>query len=259
MPPCRSFRARASASSDATAPGKSTLFQAIRGDIPIESGTDRRSAALAHRQPCAGSPERTGKPDRGGARRRSRTRRAAARGRDGARSAPDRRHPDPPRRYRRARGTGARRRDPVGTWIFDRGSVAPLRGVFRRLAHARRARGDAVRRARPAAARRADQLSRSRRHAVARRSSRALSAHRDHRQPRSRPAGQLGRPDPASRPRQADALQRRLLVVRRSSARRANCSTPSRSSGRKRSASACRRSSTASRRRPRRRGRRSRA
>ena len=85
-----------------------------------------------------------------------------------------------------------------GLGFSDRRPGAPLRGIFRRLAHARRARRDAVRRARSAAARRADQLSRSRRHAVARGPSRALSAHRDRHQPRPRPARQLGRPHPAS-------------------------------------------------------------
>ena len=57
---------------------------------------------------------------------------------------------------------------------------------------------DPVRRARSLAARRADQLSRSRRHALARRPSRALSAHRHRHQPRPRSARQCGGFDPAS-------------------------------------------------------------
>ena len=42
--------------------GKSTLFHAIRGDLPTESGSITHSAALAHRQPGAGSAGRAGKP-----------------------------------------------------------------------------------------------------------------------------------------------------------------------------------------------------
>ena len=35
--------------------GKSTLFRAIRGELATESGNDRHPAALARRQPGAGS------------------------------------------------------------------------------------------------------------------------------------------------------------------------------------------------------------
>ena len=94
------------------------------------------------------------------------------------------------------------------------GAATPLHGLLRRLAHARRARRGAVLRAGPAAARRADQLSRSRRHALAHRSPGALSAQRDRDQPRPRPARRRGRLDPASRGRQAHALSRRLYGVR---------------------------------------------
>ena len=239
--------------------GKSTLFKAIRGELPTESGTIADPAALARRQPRAGGAERPGKPDRGRAQGRPRARRAAARGRHRARSAPDRGNPDPAGRHRRPFGAGARGGDPQRPRLFDRGSGAALLGILRRLADARRARRDPVRRARPSAARRADQLSRPRRHALARGPSGELSAHRDRHQPRPRPARHLGRPDPASRSRQAHALPRQLFVVRGAARQRAKCSTPSRPSGRRPNASACRPSSTASRPRPRRRARPSRA
>ena len=93
------------------------------------------------------------------------------------RPAPHRRNPDPARRHRRAFGPGPRGRDPGRPRLSTTDAAAALLGIFRRLAHARGARRDAVRRARPAAARRADQLSRSRRHALAARPSGALSAH----------------------------------------------------------------------------------
>ena len=130
------------------------------------------------------------------------------------RSAPHRRDPDPARRHRRPFGARARRRDPRRPGLFPRRAAAPLRRILRRLAHAGCARGHAVRRARPAAARRADQLSRPRRHAVARGAHRALSAHGDRHQPRPRPARQRGRLDPAPRGRQAHALPRRLHRLR---------------------------------------------
>ena len=122
----------------------------------------------------------------------------AGRGGDRARPASHRRDPDPARRHRRACGPGARRRDPVRPRLFQRRPGAALFGILRRLAHARRARRHAVRRARPADAGRADQLSRSRRHALAAGSPGALSAHHDHHQPRPRSPGQRGRPDPVA-------------------------------------------------------------
>ena len=121
------------------------------------------------------------------------------RGRDRARPAPDRRNPDAARRHRRLCRAGARRLDPVRPRLLGRRPGAPLRGILRRLAHARGARGDAVRRARPPAARRADQLSRPRRHALAAGSSGALPAHHDRDQPRPRPARHLGRLHPVAR------------------------------------------------------------
>ena len=113
----------------------------------------------------------------------------------------------------------ARRRHPVGPRLFHRRSGAALFGIFRRLAHARGARRHAVLRARPAAARRADQLSRSRRHAVAAGSSGALSEHHDHHQPRPRPARQRGQPDPVAGKQAAHALSRRLFRLRTSAPR----------------------------------------
>ena len=89
-----------------------------------------------------------------------------------------------------------------------------LCGIFRRLAHARGARRHAVLRAGPAAARRADQLSRSRRHAVAAGSLGDLSEHHDHHQPRPRPARQRGQPDPVAGKQAAHALSRRLFRLR---------------------------------------------
>ncbi len=143
----------------------------------------RDPAALAGRQPGPGGPERAGKPDRNRAQGGPRARRAAAGSRHRPRSAPDRRHPDPAGRHRRPFGARPGRGDPQRPRIFDRGPGAALPGIFRRLADAGRARRDAVRRARSPAAGRADQLSRSRGHAVARRPSGELSAHRDRHQP----------------------------------------------------------------------------
>ena len=163
--------------------GKSTLFHAIRGELPTETGSISipprwRIGSLAQEAPDGPESLIDGRAEgRPGARR------AAGRSRDRARSVPHRRNPDPARRHRRAFGAGPRRRDPERPRIFHRRSGAILFGIFRRLAHARRAGGDAVFGARSAAAGRADQLPRSRRHAVARGSSGELSAHRDRHQP----------------------------------------------------------------------------
>ena len=46
--------------------GKSTLFKAIRGELADRKWNHHHPAALACRQPRAGSAERTGEPDRGG-------------------------------------------------------------------------------------------------------------------------------------------------------------------------------------------------
>ncbi len=118
------------------------------------------AAALAHRQPRAGSAERARKPDRGGAASRRRTPHLADRGGDRARPASDRRNPDPPCRYRRTLRAGARGRDPQRPRFFHRGPGQALRRVFRRLADACCAGIDLVCRARSAAARRTDQLPR---------------------------------------------------------------------------------------------------
>ena len=159
--------------------GKTTLFNVITGDISPEHGSVEmpprwRIGRLAQEAP--NGPESLLEVVLKADVERSA---AAGRGRDRARPASHRRDPDPARRYRRARGACARRLDPVGPRLFHRRPGAALLGILRRLAHARRARRHAVRRARPAAARRADQLSRSRRHAVAAGSSGALSAHHD--------------------------------------------------------------------------------
>ena len=163
--------------------GKSTLFHAIRGDLPLESGIIAHSAALAHRHPGAGSARRPGEPRQRRAEGRPRTRRAVAGSRDRPRSAPDRRNPDPAGRHRRPLRAGAGGGDSVRPRFFDRGPGPPLLGILRRLAHARGTGGDAVCGARSVAARRAHQLSRSRRHAVAGRPSGELSAHGDRHQP----------------------------------------------------------------------------
>ena len=174
-----------------------------------------------HRLGGAGSAGRAGQPDRVRARRRQGARAAAGRGGNGARSRPHRRHPRAARRHRRACGPGPGRAHPRGPRLRRGGAAAPLRGVLRRLAHARGAGGHAVRRARPAAARRAHQLPRPRGHDVARGLPRRLSAHRADRQPRSRSAQPLGRRDPAPGPGQAHALHRRLRRLRGGAAREA--------------------------------------
>jgi hypothetical protein len=87
--------------------------------------------------------------------------RGAARGsRNRHRSAPHRRYPDAPCRYRGAFRRIARRQHSCRPRLRSGGAVAPGLVLLRRLAHARGAGGRAVFRARPAAARRADQLSR---------------------------------------------------------------------------------------------------
>ena len=91
----------------------------------------------------------------------------------------------------------------------------PCSRILRRLAHARRARGAAVLGARSSAAGRTDELSRSRRRAVARGFPQALSRHGPSGEPRPRSAEPRGGFHPASRAQQADALHRRLRHVRR--------------------------------------------
>ena len=211
--------------------GKSTLFRVITGELAAEHGGIALAGARHASAVC---------------RRRRRTApssliddRARRRPRAHARSSP---RPSPRAiriaspRCRRASPTSAptrrrraRPRSLPGSASRTTDHRAALRGVFRRLAHARGAGGGAVRAARSPAARRADQLSRPRRHALARGSHRPLSAHRDRDQPRPRSPRQRGRLDPASRRRQAHLLSRRLLVVRapaRASARRSISSSP---------------------------------
>ena len=144
----------------------------------------QHSALHPHRLGGAGGAGRPGKPDRRRARRRQGARRTAGRGGDGARSRPHRRHPRTPQRHRRPCRTGAGGAHPGRPRLRRGGAAAAVLGIFGRLAHARGAGGHAVHRARPAAARRADQLSRPRRHAVARGLSARLPAYRPHRQPR---------------------------------------------------------------------------
>ena len=220
-------KARASGSSAATASARPRCSAPSRARSALEHGAINmparaRIGRLAQEAP--GGPERlidvvlAADTERHAAARRSR---------DRARPASHRRDPDAARRHRRARGARARRLDPRRPRLRRRRAAAPLHGFLRRLAHARRARGGAVLRARPAAARRADQLSRSRRHAVADRSSRALSAHRDRHQPRPRPARRCGRLDPASRWRQARRSIAAATRRSRGSAPSGRRSTPS--------------------------------
>ena len=191
--------ARASAWSAATAPASRTLFNVITGDHRRRARRHRAAAALADRAARAGSARRPGKPDRGRARAPTTS---APRLLAEAETATD------PHRIAEiqtrladigAYAAPARAASILSGLGFSRGrSGAPLLRILRRLAHARRARRDAVLRARPAAARRADQLSRSRRHALAAGPSGALSAHRDRDQPRPRPARHRGRLDPVA-------------------------------------------------------------
>ena len=231
--------------------GKSTLFKIITGDMASESGfvsipKNARIGQVAQEAPGTEEPlieivlaadkERDG---------------AAGRGRDRDRSAPDRRNPDAARRYRRPFGRSARREHPRRASASTR--TAQLRAgleLLRRLAHARGARRRAVFRARPAAARRADQLSRPRRHAVARELYPPLSAHGHHHQPRPRPAEQGGQLDRPSRPAEAHLLSRRLRPVRAPDAPRPTSCRRRRRPRTTRRASTCRASSTASRPRP---------
>ncbi len=185
----------------------------------------RPAQARAHRPGGAGGAGRTGKPDRGGAGRRPRARAAACRGRDRARPAPHRRNPHAAGRYRFPFGGSARRHHPRRPRLRRGGAEGAVLVVLGRLAHARGAGRDAVHAARPAAARRADQLSRSRRHAVAGDLCRQLSLQRHHHQPRPRPAQSRRRHDRPSRPGQADPLSRQLRFLRSPAARAPGAAT----------------------------------
>ena len=242
-----------------TASGKTTLFRLILGQIALDGGSIEvnqraRIGAVAQEAPATDT-ERARHRDGG----RHRARGADGRGRNSHRCAPHRRHPHAARRYRRAHGRSARRDHPQGPRLRAGPAARPDLGAFGRLAHARGAGGRAVQPARPAAARRADQLSRSRRHAVAREVSRDLSLHRVHDQPRPRPAQQGGDLDRPSRARQAATLQGRLRHVRRDAPHADGAQQQERARRRSSRSRTCRASSTASRPRPPRPSRRRRA
>ncbi len=147
--------------------GKSTLFKLILGELHLDGGEITKPApgasARSHRKRRAApqslldtvleaDPERIGLL-------------AASEHRD--RSPQAGRHPCPARSDRRLFRARARGLDSRRPRLFGRGAAAPLLGILRRLAHARGAGLDPVRRARSAFARRAHQLSRSRRRVVA--------------------------------------------------------------------------------------------
>ena len=126
--------------------GKTTLFRIIAGEITPEHGQMQipprdRIGRLAQEAPDG--PESLlevvlkAEPNAP----------AAGRGGNGARAAPDRRDPDPARRYRRTFGARARCRDPRRPRLFPRRPATPVRRILRRMAHAGCARGNAVRRA----------------------------------------------------------------------------------------------------------------
>ena len=198
--------------------GKTTLFRIILGDVAPESGDvepaarSPASAPWRRRRPPGRSASSTwcSRPTRSARRSSPKQRRPTA-------SAAPRSRPASPTSARTPRRRGPPPSCTASASTLRRSSgPAPI--LLGRLAHARRARRRAVRRAGPAAARRADQLPRPRRHALALRLSRALPAHGADHQPRPRPARHLRRPHPAPRPRQADCLSRRLLVVRAATA-----------------------------------------
>ena len=179
--------------------GKTTLFNVIAGDISPEHGSVElpprwRIGRLAQEAP--NGPESLLEVVLAG---RSRTQRACwpRRRPRTTRTASPRSRPGSPTSARMRRRRAPPRFCPASAFPTPTSSAA-LFGILRRLAHARGARRHAVRRARPADARRADQLSRPRRHALAAGSPGALSAHPDHHQPRPRPPGQRGRPDPVA-------------------------------------------------------------
>ena len=163
--------------------GKTTLFRLIRGELSPESG-----AVIVPKGARVGSVEQEAP---GGAESlidfvlAADVERAALIAEADIASDPERiaeiqtrlvdidAHTAPARAARILKGLG-----------FDEAAQGrPLVGIFRRLAHARRARRGAVLRARPAAARRADQLSRPRRGAVAHRLSEELSGDDPRHQP----------------------------------------------------------------------------
>jgi hypothetical protein len=138
----------------------------------------RPAAQCAHRAGGAGSARHRGAADRDRAEGRQGTFSASGRGGDGDRCEPDRRDPHAAGRHRRPFRRGAGGDHPRRARLRRGGAAASRLLVLRRLAHARGAGGGAVLGTRPAAARRADQLSRPRRHALARDLRLEISAHR---------------------------------------------------------------------------------
>ena len=241
--------------------GKSSLFAAIRHELIPDAGTIDLPPAwtIAHvaQETAAGGDDRA----RLRARRRSRTARDRMRTRR-RRSRPGpwrrsaRRPPSSFRSGRRLQRASARR-DAARRAGLRRGAPPGSgRQLLRRLAHAAQSRAGADVPLRPAAARRADQSSRSRCRAVARRLARQVSGHAaaHHARPRfPRRRGRGHRPCPGA---QARLLHRQLRAIRARSARsNSRCSRqPTRSSsGRSR---ICMRSSIASAPKPPRRSRR---
>ena len=163
--------------------GKSTLLKVILGQLAPDGGEvswprDWKIGAVAQEAP-GGTDSLL---DTVLAADRERTRAAACRG-DGNRTARARLYLHQARRHRRLFRAGARRLDSGGSRIFGRGTAASLFGIFRRLAHARGARGHSVRQPRSSAAGRTHQLSRSRRRVVAGGFPAPLSRHGADRQP----------------------------------------------------------------------------
>jgi hypothetical protein len=159
--------ARASALSAATASANRRCSSAIRGELPTETGTVTMPPRWRVGSLAQEAPNGPGKPDRGRAQGRPSATRCCAKPRPRTiRTGSPRSRPGSSTSTRIRRRRAPPRSSPASAFRPSRPGAALL-GILRRLAHARRARRDAVRRARSAAARRADQLSRPRRHAVA--------------------------------------------------------------------------------------------
>ena len=119
--------------------GKTTLFNAITGEMLGRDRLDRPAQERAHRPGRAGSARHRGAADRDRAQGRHRAAGADDRGADGDRSASHRRNPHAACRHRRAFGGGARRDDPRRPRLRHRRAAAAGIVLLRRLAHARRA------------------------------------------------------------------------------------------------------------------------
>ena len=221
MPRRRSMPAGRSGSSAATAPASRRCSKLIRGELAARWRRDPAAARRAHRLPWR-------------RRRRAATRRLLetvlaadherarllAEAETATEAATHRRDPRRGCGASTPCGAGARRAPSwPGSASTTRRSSAACSSILRRLAHARGAGRRAVRRARPAAARRADQPSRPRGDALARRVPAALSRHADLVSHDRDLLDSVGRAHPASRARQAHALQRRLRHFVRTRAR----------------------------------------